>query len=59
MGYCQSHFCRTVVMLFKTHSWRGKRVHAFPKGISPKVNVIVGLEFELAYYDVAVKQVSH
>ena len=25
-----------------------KEVHIFPKGISPKVNVIVRLEFELA-----------
>ena len=29
-----------------------KGVHAFPKGISPKVNIKVQLEFELAYYDV-------
>ena len=27
-------------------------VRAFPKGISPKVNVIAQLEFEFAYYDV-------
>ena len=36
-----------------------KGVHAFPKGINPKVNVIAQLEFELAYYDVAVQYVSH
>ena len=29
-----------------------KRVCTFPKGISPKVNVITQLEFELAYYDI-------
>ena len=29
-------------------------VHAFPKGISPKVNVIVRLKFELFYYNVTV-----
>ena len=29
------------------------RVHAFPKGISRKVNVIVQLEFELAYFEAA------
>ena len=27
-----------------------KGVHPFPKGISPKVNVIARQEFELAYY---------
>ena len=32
---------------------------AFPQGISLKVNVIVQLEFELAYYNVAVQHVSH
>ena len=36
-----------------------KDVHTFPKGISPKVNVIARLEFELAYYDVTVHYVSH
>ena len=34
-------------------------VFTFPKGISPKVNVIARLEFELAYYDVVVQYVSH
>ena len=29
-----------------THSWGNKSVHAFPKGISLKVNVIVQLKFE-------------
>ena len=29
-------------------------VHTFSKGISPKVNVIKWLEFELAYFEVAV-----
>ena len=28
-------------------------------GISPKVNVIAWLEFELAYYDIAIEHVSH
>ena len=36
-----------------------KRVHTFSKGISPKVNVVAWLEFELAYYDVVVWNVSH
>ena len=31
-----------------------KGVHTFPKDISPKVHVIVRLEFKLAYYDSAV-----
>ena len=30
----------------------GKDVHTFPTDISPKVNVIARLEFELPYYDV-------
>ena len=30
-----------------------KGIHAFLKHISPKVNVIARLEFDLAYYDVA------
>ena len=38
---------------------RDKGVHAFPKGISLKVNVIAWLEFELTYYDVTVQHVSH
>ena len=29
-------------------------VHAFPKSLSPRVNVIAWLEFELTHYDVAV-----
>ena len=36
-----------------------KGVHAFPKGISPEMNVIVRLEFELAFYDVTVDHASH
>ena len=42
-----------------THSWEDKGVHAFPMGIFPKVNVIVRLEFELAYYDSAVHRFKH
>ena len=38
---------------------RIKGVHAFPKGISPKVNVIERLEFELAYYDSGVRRFNH
>ena len=31
----------------------------FPKGISPKVNVIAQLEIEFAYADVTVKHINH
>ena len=32
---------------------KDEEVHAFTKGIRPKVNVIAWLELGLAYYDVA------
>ena len=35
------------------------RVHTFPNGICPKVNVIARLEYELAYYDSAVHRFNH
>ena len=35
------------------------RVHIFPKGISPKENVIAWLEFEFVYYGVAVRHFTH
>ena len=35
-----------------------KGVHTFPKGIGPKVNVIVKLEFQLVYYDATVQDLS-
>ena len=35
-----------------THTWRNKRwVHAFPKGLHPKVNLIAQLKFKLSYFD--------
>ena len=40
-------------------SWRDKRVYAFPNVISPKVNVIAQLEFELTYYEVAIQHANH
>ena len=43
---------------YSTHSWEDKGVHTFPKGICPTVNVIVRLEFELAYNDSAVQRLS-
>ena len=36
-----------------THSWEGKGVHTFPKGICPKMNVITRREYKLAYYNSA------
>ena len=44
---------------YLTHSWEDKGVHTFPKGICPKVNVIVRLEYELAYYGSAVHRFNH
>ena len=44
---------------YLTHSWEDKGVHAFPKGIGPKVNALARLEFELTYHDVAVQNVCH
>ena len=44
---------------YLTHRWEDKGVHTFPKGIFPKVNIIVRLEYELAYYDSAVHRFNH
>ena len=38
---------------------RDKKVHAFPQSISSEVNIIVQLEFKLAYYNVEVQHISH
>ena len=44
---------------YLTDSWmRDKGVHTFYKVICPKVNTNEGLEFELAYNNVAVQHVS-
>ena len=43
----------------KTRNWRVKGIHTFPKGISPKVNVIAWVEFELVYFKVADQHVIH
>ena len=42
-----------------SHSLQDKRIHTFSESISPKVNVIMYLEFELTYNDVTVKHVRH
>ena len=36
-----------------------KGFYTFRKGISPKMNVIVQLEFELAHFEAAVQHFSH
>ena len=38
---------------------RDREVHAFPKGISPKVNVKAWLEFEPAYFEAAMLSSHH
>ena len=49
----------TSLLHHSTHSWEDNRVHTFPKGIGPKVNVIARLEYELAYCDSAVHRLNH
>ena len=46
-------------ILLEEHRTEVWEVHAFPRGIDPKVNVIIRLETELVYYDVTVKHVNH
>ena len=47
------------LMVLFNQNLRDKKIHIFPKGISPKVNVIARLESELAYYNVTVQHVTH
>ena len=42
------------MILFNPYLVGDKGIHIFPKGISPKVNLITELEFELTNYNVAV-----
>ena len=44
---------------YLTNIWGNKGVHAFPKGITLKVNIIALLEFELTHGDVTVKHISN
>ena len=39
-------------------NWEDKGVYTFPKGICPKVNVMVQLEYKLATYDSAVQRIN-
>ena len=41
---------------YLTHIWGDKGVYTFTQIMSPKMNPIALLEFELAYYDVAVQE---
>ena len=52
-------FVEEQIWYYSTRKWSEKRFIHFPKGISPKVNVIVGLEFELAHYIVTGQHISH
>ena len=58
---------RTVVIPFNveeqlwyhlTHCWRGKGVHNFPMFIRRKLNVQVGVNFESASFEAAVKKLA-
>ena len=44
---------------YLTQSWGEKGVYSFPKGISPKVNVIEQLEFKFPYFDVTILHIDH
>ena len=43
---------------YLTHCWGMRRFITFPEDISPKVNVVARLEFELVYDVIAVQHVS-
>ena len=58
-GLISSHPCWRTAVIPSTHCLGYKGFHAFPLGTCPSVNVTARLEFELAYYDVVVKHVSH
>ena len=60
VGYLmpKSPLYKIVVVLFNPHLG-DKGVHSFPEGISPKVNVIERLEFELVYFKAAIQHFNH
>ena len=43
---------------YLSHCWEDTEIHTFLKGISPKLNVIAWLEFELSYYDITAQQIN-
>ena len=63
MGYSMAFLVKnknkTVMVLFNLYLGDDKRVQTFPKGISPKVKVIVWLEGVLTYYNVSVQYIIH
>ena len=46
------------MLLFNPLLEKKEEFHTFPKGISPKMDVVARLEFELAYNEVTVKHVN-
>ena len=56
--WCQNHPNRKI-LCYQTQNLEDEGVHTFPKGISPKVNVIAQMEFDITRYDIAGQYVSH
>ena len=55
----KANFVEEQLWYYLNYRWWDKGIHTFPKGISLKVNAIMLLEFELAYYNVTAQHVSH
>ena len=56
---CQSHpYRRAVLVLNNILLLGGVGFIPFPRGISPKVNVIAGLEFKLVYYNITCEHLN-
>ena len=49
----------SLMVIIKLIAEGDKVVHTFPEGISLKINVIVGLPFQLAYFEATVQHFSH
>ena len=49
----------SVLVMTSNFIWKDKVVHIFLKSIRTKVNVIAQLEFELVYFEAAVRYFSH
>ena len=45
-------------MVLLTHIWGDKEVDTFSGGLCPKLNVILYLEFKLAYYEISIQYIS-
>ena len=59
IGYAKAILLEEQKCYYLTHNWGDQGVHAFPKGICLKVNVIARLDFELAYDDSVVQLINH